>query len=87
MTATAQTLTPVAFIVLTMISIMAFFGNTLVLIVVILRSFQQKAHSTFALIGNLAVSDLVFSGISMPLTLAASTMGQSWTLGRYIGMP
>ena len=82
MTATTRTIPLDSFTVLAIISALAFFGNSLVLIVVILRSFKGKASSTNALIGNLAVSDLVYSGISMPLTLAASTMGQSWTLGR-----
>ncbi|XP_072044761.1 QRFP-like peptide receptor [Amphiura filiformis] len=81
MTATTKTLPSGAFAVLTVMSALAFVGNFLVLLIVIMRSFKKFANSTNALIGNLAVSDLVYSGISMPLTLAASTIGQSWTLG------
>ena len=82
MTATAKTIPLDSLTVLAIMSALAFIANTLVLIVVLLRTFKEKrANSTNAFIGNLAVSDLVFSGLSMPLTLAASTMGQSWTLG------
>ena len=81
MTSSSKEMEPGVFALLTILSFLAASANVLVLFVIIVRGLKKPISSTDALIGNLAFTDFVFSAVSMPLTLAATTMSHSWSMG------
>ncbi|XP_071825451.1 tachykinin-like peptides receptor 86C isoform X2 [Apostichopus japonicus] len=82
MTATIKDLNVAAFAMLAVLSALAFIGNAIIItIIATCKQIRKGSRTVLVLVFNLAVSDLIFAGLSVPLTLASTTNKLDWSLG------
>lgn len=71
-------------VLVSIMSFLALIGNILVILVIIQDRYLKGLNYTLALVGNMAISDVLYVGLAIPLILASAFTQGNWNLGKFI---